>query len=265
MRWYVTREQRSELSETVEYLLIAVSIPLFCVFLIHILSLSPQNPLHLVLFGIEAMSPALAAVITISANRGAVGLANFLKSKYIFNSSLKLCVIAFLAPMAVLTAAKILSVFLTHNTENIVALPSIKKTLIILWALVAEELGWRGFLQERIENRFGTHLTPLFVGAVWGAWHFHYFLSGVMDVPFFALMLGCIFESCGYFTITKLTGGNIIPASIWHFSGNLFISLYMLSPSDNGGNTWPYLIMTFMCVFYVIVFAVCSWRKKSRL
>jgi len=42
--------------------------------------------------------------------------------------------------------------------------------------------------------------------------------------PFVLLILGCVFESYGYFVITKLAKGNIIPASIWHFSGNLFVN-----------------------------------------
>ena len=41
-----------------------------------------------------------------------------------------------------------------------------------MWALVAEELGWRGYLQEKIEAHVGDVLTPLIVGIIWTVWHF---------------------------------------------------------------------------------------------
>ena len=46
-----------------------------------------------------------------------------------------------------------------------------------MWALVAEELGWRGYLQEKIEAHVGDVLTPLIVGIIWTVWHFHFFIS----------------------------------------------------------------------------------------
>lgn len=41
-----------------------------------------------------------------------------------------------------------------------------------MWALVVEELGWRGYLQEKIEAHVGDVLTPLIVGIIWTVWHF---------------------------------------------------------------------------------------------
>lgn len=47
-----------------------------------------------------------------------------------------------------------------------------QKIIIVMWALVAEELGWRGYLQEKIEAHVGDVLTPLNVGIIWTVWHF---------------------------------------------------------------------------------------------
>ena len=49
-----------------------------------------------------------------------------------------------------------------------------QKNIIVMWALVAEELGWRGYLQEKIEAHVGDVLTPLIVGIIWTVWHFHF-------------------------------------------------------------------------------------------
>jgi membrane protease YdiL (CAAX protease family) len=40
-----------------------------------------------------------------------------------------------------------------------------KKLIVIMWALVAEEFGWRGFLQEKLDRQFG-HIVPS------SLWHF---------------------------------------------------------------------------------------------
>ena len=41
-----------------------------------------------------------------------------------------------------------------------------QKIIIVMWALVAEELGWRGYSQEKIEAHVGDALTPLIVGII---------------------------------------------------------------------------------------------------
>jgi len=84
-----------------------------------------------------------------------------------------------------------------------------------------------------------------------------------MDVPFTLLILGCIFESYGYFVITKLSKGNILPASIWHFSGNLFMNIFSLNINDGDGKYLTYMITTFSYGFCVIGFFIYyHWYKK---
>ena len=127
-----------------------------------------------------------------------------------------------------------------------------------MWALVAEELGWRGYLQEKIEAHVGDVLTPLIVGIIWTVWHFHFFISGSMEVPLHSFAYGCIAESYGYFVITKISKGNIVPASLWHFSGNLFTNIYRLNPNWNEGRMEPYMIVNTVYLFNFIIFVV--WR-----
>jgi hypothetical protein len=108
----------------------------------------------------------------------------------------------------------------------------------------------------------GMFFTPLIVGVIWGLWHYHYFLSGVMNVPFTLLILGCIFDSYGYYVIKKMVRGNILPASIWHFSGNLFLNIFSLNINDDG-KYLTYMITTFSYVFCVIGFFIYyHWYKK---
>jgi membrane protease YdiL (CAAX protease family) len=246
-----------------EFLFLAIIIPLICIGLKKYTSGLNNAILDLILFGIQGMAPALAAVITVYYNYSQKGLKIFLKEKYFVNIDYRYCLIAFFIPMGLLIFSKVITIiYLNKGFELFI--PSATKFLIIFWALIAEELGWRGFLQDKIEQKIRMFFTPLIVGVIWGLWHYHYFLSGVMYVTFTLLILGCIFDSYGYFVITKLAKGNILPASIWHFSGNLFMNIFSLNINDGDGKYLTYMITTFSYGFCVIGFFIYYyWYKKQ--
>jgi membrane protease YdiL (CAAX protease family) len=244
------------------FLTVAALTSLLCASSISRLPIAAGMPVYFVLQGVESASPALAAIVVMLLHGGKRGLKRFLAEKYFTTFRGALCLVAFLAPMILLAIAKALSMAFTPSVV-IIQQPSVGKAVIIAWALIAEELGWRGFLQERVERLAGAPLTPLIIGVVWGLWHFHYFMTGAMNVPFWALLLVCVFESYGYFVITKHAQGNIIPASVWHFSGNLFINLFALNPDANGGNPLPYITATFVYGLCVIGFVMYIVKAKK--
>ncbi len=235
---YVEEDTRYHL---VWFILYAFGIPLVCILLMQYVPVFQTGFLNFVLYGIEGATPALAAILTIMKSRGVTGIKHFLTEKYVTNFSVKYILIGFLIPAIILTFAKLVT-YITPTHNQFLSLPSGKKMVILLWALIAEELGWRGYLQENLVKKVGEVLTPLLVGIVWLLWHYHFFLSGTMEVPLLIFGFGCIAESYGYYVITKLAKGNVIPASVWHFSGNLMFNLYLLGPSWNGGSIVPYLV-----------------------
>ena len=244
------------------FLLLAMIIPLICAAVFIFVPAINSSVFYLPLFGLQAMTPTLAAIIVITYIYSSTGLKAFLKAKYISNINLKLCILAFIIPFTVMLISKFITVIFGGNDFELVV-PNASRILIIFWALIAEELGWRGYLQEKIECKIGMFFTPLVVGIVFGLWHFHFFLTGAMNVPFTLLILGCVFESYGYFVITKLAKGNIVPASIWHFSGNLFMSVFRLNVVDSHGSNFPYLIMTLTYSVCILAFAA-YYRSQTK-
>lgn len=235
------------------FIIYAFTIPLFCIITMSYVS----GFLQLLLFGIEGASPAIAAILTVMHKNGIKGVIQFLKSKYQKTFSIKLCILGFFVPAIILTVAKLLT-YLTPYHNEFITIPTLKKVIILLWALIAEELGWRGYLQNEIEKRWGCNITPILVGLIWSIWHFHFFFSGTMEVPIVAFTYGCIADSYGYYIITKLAKGNIVPASIWHFSGNLFFNLYLLNPNWNGNSNVPYIILNIIMTVYIGIFIYYS-------
>jgi len=81
-------------------------------------------------------------------------------------------------------------------------------------------------------------------------------------IPLFAL--GCIAESYGYYWVTTKVKGNIIPASVWHFTSNLFISLFAIDPVYNDGNVLPYLLFVgFTLLMAVIIIVIQKNAARS--
>ncbi len=51
---------------------------------------------------------------------------------------------------------------------------------------IAEELGWRGYAQEMMQQRLGPNFTGLIIGFLWGIWHLPlilFFPKAIGDIP----------------------------------------------------------------------------------
>lgn len=252
--------QKRQIEERL-FLFLVFFLPLVCVLLMRQTTKYGMNTGTLLLYGVEGATPMLSTVLVIGICRGRKELESFLWEKYVKNLSIGSCLLGFAVPALVYTLGKALT-YLTPVQHSFWNALSGKKLLIIAWALLAEELGWRGYLQERLERRLRI-MTPVVIGLIWALWHYHFFLSGSMDQPVLLFVLGCVMESCGYLMITRLAGGNVIPASLWHFSGNLFFNLYRLGPSWNEGSLIPYVIVTALQGIYVVGYVVAVRRTRS--
>lgn len=242
--------------EIVEFLLFAFTIPALCVWAC---KNNSNSIIDFILYGIEGASPALAAIIVVML-KSKKSLGQYLYEKYLRNFSLRICILGMMIPFSILSFAKIISICI-GDRYIFPVFPSIRKIVIILWALIAEELGWRGYLQDKLEMLLPNLYIPLLTGFIWYLWHYHFIISGTMEVPIVAFLLGCIFESYGYFALTKLAKNNIIPASIWHFTGNLFFNVYRFDSQWHDGSTIFYWIATVCYAICIFVFVLYEKKK----
>ena len=129
-----------------------------------------------------------------------------------------------------------------------------KQFIIILWAILAEELGWRGYLEPEL-NKLGINkrLVPGIVGLIWCAWHYHYFLQNGIEIPIYYFLASCIIESYIYSALMRVTKANIVSVMFFHFVYNLMIHVVAINPSSNNGSIFPFV---FMIVFDAVVLAL---------
>ncbi|MHB8066259.1 MAG: CPBP family intramembrane glutamic endopeptidase [Ruminiclostridium sp.] len=243
------------------FLILVFVLPLICVFLIKNFSIFQSGMLNFIMYGIEAMTPSLAALITTGIFAGSKGIQEFIKKCYFDNIKMRYIALAVILPLAVLTITKATWLIFIEGIPFIEGI-SARKLIIVMWALIAEELGWRGFLQGKLDKRCGHIATPVLIGIIWALWHYHFFWLGTTSAPLILFAIGCIAESFCYYWLTKKSEGNIIPASIWHFVGNLFIILFLISPQYNQGSIVPYLL--FVVYLSLMALGIIKWGTLSK-
>jgi membrane protease YdiL (CAAX protease family) len=110
-------------------------------------------------------------------------------------------------------------------------LPGVPLILLFLIIMVSgEEIGWRGFLQTPLIERFGSVVGIILLGLIWGIWHApialrghnlnsHFWAEAFVLYPF---MCVCYSFPLAYLTVQS---GSIWPALVFHATNNTLGSL----------------------------------------
>ncbi|MCR5600436.1 MAG: CPBP family intramembrane metalloprotease [Ruminococcus sp.] len=218
---------------------------LLITFLLSFVSMLAQTAIQneavrFLLFGVQAASPTITAIGILAVNKELrANLSAIFHTERLFAAIFLPVVIA----LGTMFASKYIYCICSGNAFSCGHIPT-KQLIVILWALIAEEIGWRGYLEPKLRTyKLHSASVPLIVGTIWGAWHFHYFIQQRTEVPILLFFVGCIAESYIYSFMMKYTR-NILSAMIYHFSCNLCLHLFMVNPADNNGICTPYIILT---------------------
>ncbi|WP_024831546.1 CPBP family intramembrane glutamic endopeptidase [Ruminiclostridium josui] len=240
------------------YIIFAFAIPLICLAVMSIVPLHSGSG-YFILFGISAISPTSAALLTVSFFEREDSLVAFLKRCFTTYYNRRLCIFALIIPIIEIVIMQILLRF-SGNQFALFREISFLQFLIVGYSLIAEEIGWRGFMQTRLDGLFPPFLTPLFIGIIWSLWHYHFYLIGSMTYPIHWFLIGCLADSYIYYWITKKANGNIVPASLLHFSYNLFSKLFFVSESRNH-SIYAYLVIASIVIAVFIILRTNFLRK----
>jgi membrane protease YdiL (CAAX protease family) len=132
-----------------------------------------------ILYILWGLSPTIAATITAAIFYGKSSVKE-LFSRIIKKFELKWLVILILLQLIIyivgLFIYNLFEIVPSNFSFSILAIiPSAFATAFIM--NIWEEIGWRGFLLEKIMTRYSLFLSSLVVGILWGLWHIAYFLN----------------------------------------------------------------------------------------
>lgn len=144
--------------------------------------------------------------------------------------------------------------------------------IVLIWG-VAEEVGWRGFLQPRFINKFGVKKGICLTGAIWAIWHYPLIISGqyyesgnvILNTVLFTVTVVIMGVSIGYVTYKT---DSVWPAVIFHTKSNLtwqLCSAMFLSNNPNSaylcGEAGIFNIITWS-IFAILIFGKISNENK---
>jgi len=224
---------------------------------------TPHLPLVLMGMLVTSCSPTLAALLVVLIYPGAGGLRSVFKQLGMWRVPAIWYVIALIGPVLLLLAAKALNAARlgTVPTQWMV-LPSFSGpgglAFIIFGSLFAEEPGWRGFAQPRLQARCGALATSVFIGLLWSTWHLWYVvlpggLSNVSGIDAVATYIRLTSTAVIYAWMYNQTDGNLFIAMIAHFGHNLAASL--IPTAADGGQQHLIIALLYFIGAMIVVFA----------
>lgn len=223
-----------------------------------------------------SFGPTIAALATAGLTGGRASIVRLLKGVIRVRVNWRVYVVAFFLMPAIGLAS-----YLVLGISAKIALWKIATTMIALVPVNAivvgiilgvgplgEEMGWRGFLQSRVEGRAGPIATAFAVGLIWAFWHlpvfrFADFRNG-LDWPQFVVL---------YPVSTILTAFTM--GHLWRWSnGSLFIAMCFHAVLNTTAvnlmrnNWWDFGDLTAVQIYLIIlaVFALmaCAAQLLSR-
>ena len=163
-----------------------------------------RNALWLSVVLVTLAGPSTAGILSTFIVHGRTGLREFISRLGRWRVAARWYAVAiFTAPLSVFATLLVLSSFSPAFLPGIITTDD--KFSLLLFGLAAgllapffEELGWTGFAIPEMSKRHSLLATGLFVGILWGAWHFLSNLWGVgslsQTVPLTVFMIPFLFS-----------------------------------------------------------------------
>lgn len=219
-----------------------------------------------------AMLPALTTLAINIKEGGNLSDLNFRKA------DLKSCIKAFVTPLVYLAivfavqyaiSARALPNWSKLGSDNDIWLSIIAGYPIMFVLIMGEEIAWRGYLQDKLQNALG-YLKGIFVlGIVWGLWHLPISIQGhnlpnhPMLETWLTTPLMCIALS---FAIAYYNFNNrsIYIALLLHASNNHFAGIFM-HVTDVHNELHHAMVFSFVYVMMIVVYGWLLWNKSKKL
>ena len=265
------------------YLLIVFAFMLFyilCAKLMH-----HSNTVYYIIYMIFSFSPAIASLISRSVTKEGF---RDMKLHMHLTGNIRYYLLAFGLPLICLSAMFLLPVIVSGHGDWLCGFTFsnfLSNALLLLAfsavqsiGLLGEELGWRGYMNQKMEPLLGTVGTCLVGGIVWGLWHFPMDISGYLDGnSTFSEVLVSTFGRLAMLTcfgaflmwLTKKTN-SVFPSVIAHFMYNESQGAVMslLAQGNIPENTslplWTDVVRYIPILILAVIFMILLLKNKKK-
>ncbi|MEP5338871.1 MAG: type II CAAX endopeptidase family protein [Algibacter sp.] len=214
--------------------------------------------------------PAILAFVLNKKERGSW------KDLKFFSPSLKGAFGAFLIPVfyfGIIISTEILLDIRTEPDWSKIGSP-LKATLLLVLGypvtallILGEEIGWRGYLQEKMMDSFGDFKGILLLGLVWGIWHMpialqgynfpnHPYIEAFVTYPLVGIALSLIIAHLGFNRYSIFIGA-LLHASNNHYGGIL------LAITETQDEFLHAMIFNAFYLLIILVFWYLWWKNNA--
>jgi membrane protease YdiL (CAAX protease family) len=216
-----------------------------------------------VLYILWGLSPTIAAVITAAVFYGKSGI------KDLFSRIVKKFELKWLVRLILLQLITYMLGLLIYGLVEIIkpsdlsfsiltTIPAVFATAFIM--NIWEEIGWRGFLLEKIMSGYSLFISSLAVGIVWGLWHIAYFLNNASQNSLQFILVAIFWMVCSSFIYSYIyvrSKRSILAVGIFHAFSNTLQSVIINSALDFAKYFYFLTIaVALMAIFFLI------WQRK---
>ena len=214
--------------------------------------------LHLWLFPLFASLAGFAAAF---AEGGKNGLKDFSVRVFSIVPALPYVLVGLVLPLCLgLTYLFVKGVPIFAMPWSPAAILALSLGAALITGPIAEEFGWRGYLQHRLLGRISPFWVALSISVIWWIWHFplyrtSHFASFISASNFFAYLLTW---SIFMVFLVQRAGGSVWPAVILHWAANTHPNVMqsLLPEVDGGflpgGSKGALFYLSVACVFLVL-------------
>lgn len=130
---------------------------------------------------------------------------------------------------------------------------------VLFFSVLGEEIGWRGFAQQRLQPSIGGLKASLVVGAAWGLWHLPlFFIPGNfhVQIPLSAFLLQDLALAVVMAWLYNRSGKSLLVVHLFHAASNTALGVLPVLPMDTGGDMRP---------LWIAVLILCAWSIWAAL
>jgi len=231
---------------------------------------TPHLPLVMTGMLLTSCAPTLAALFVVGLCPGAGGLRSISRQVRIWRVGIVWYGLALIGPIILLLAAEVFYAILRGGSpSNWMVLPSFSGPgglyFVIFGSLFAEEPGWRGFAQPRLQIRYGALRASIVIGVLWSTWHLWYVITpgGFLIVPgadAAATYMRLTSTAIIYAWMYNSTNGSLIIAMLAHLGHNLAASLV---PTSADGS-WRHMTIALSYLVVAIIVVLMTEPRTLR-
>ena len=195
---------------------------------------------------------------------GTDGLRKFCQRTLRLSGAIKWILLATLIPLALgllyLVGTGVPLSSLQFSVEAILGLTLVAA---LVTGPIAEEFGWRGYLQNKLLGYLRPIWVALALGVIWCVWHIPLYYSSVFSSPLSTLRFLAYMVTWSIFILylVQRANGSVWPAVFFHWAANTHADiLRVLLPSVDGSQLPGGSKSTLLYLGVAVTFAIIQWR-----